>query len=142
MWGVLPAYGLYARHARGLTLNNVRFELAAQDLRPAVVCDDVENLEIAGLKAPADEKVESLLRLRATRGAFIHHCWPSNPLDTFLRLEGPTTADIALSDNKLDRVRTIVNRADGAPDVNAALQSPSGEKRPAPAEPPRANESR
>ena len=68
MWGVLPAYGLYARHARGLTLNNVRFELAAEDMRPAVVCDDVENLEIAGLKAAGDKKAESLLRLRATRG--------------------------------------------------------------------------
>ena len=122
MWGVLPAYGLYARHARGLTLENVRFELAARDLRPAVVCDDVDDLEIAGLKAAGDPKVESLLRLRATRSAFIHECRTLNPLDTFLRLEGATTADIALSGNKLDGVRTVVTRADGAPDVNAGLQ--------------------
>jgi len=128
MWGVLPAYGLYARHARGLTLNNVRFELAAKDMRPAVVCDDVESLEIAGLKATGDEKAESLLRLRATRGAFIHNCWPLNPLETFLRLEGSNTADITLSENKLDRVHTIVTQADGAPGVNGALLPSSGEK--------------
>ncbi len=29
--GVFPAYALYARNVRGLTLNNVRFELAASD---------------------------------------------------------------------------------------------------------------
>jgi hypothetical protein len=124
MWGVLPAYGLFARHARGLTLNNVRFELAARDARPAVVCDDVDDLEIGGLNAAGDVAVESLLRLRATRGAFIHHCRPLNPLSTFLRLEGPTTVDIALSENKLDRVRTAVTRADGAPAASASLQPP------------------
>ena len=51
MFGVLPAYGLYARHVRGLTLDNVRLELASPDLAPAVTCDDVEDLEISGLKA-------------------------------------------------------------------------------------------
>jgi len=127
MWGVLPAYGLYARHARGLTMNNVRFELAGKDLRPAVVCDDVENLEIAGLKAAGDEKAESLLRLRQTRSAFIHDCWPTNPLDTFLRLEGRNTCDIALSANKLDRVRTVVTPADGAPGLDRTLLPPSGD---------------
>src|SRR5271157_5075308 len=34
--GVFPAYALYARNVRGLTLNNVRFEVAGAELRPAV----------------------------------------------------------------------------------------------------------
>jgi hypothetical protein len=51
MWGVLPAYGLYARHARSIVLSNVRFDLASPDLRPAVVCDDVEDIELVGLRA-------------------------------------------------------------------------------------------
>src|SRR5215471_10343885 len=37
MLGPIPAYGLYARNARGVTLNNVRFEVSAPELRPAVV---------------------------------------------------------------------------------------------------------
>ena len=45
MFGVLPAYGLYVRHADAVTLNNVRFSLEADDLRPAVVCDDVQGFE-------------------------------------------------------------------------------------------------
>jgi polygalacturonase len=121
MWGVLPAYGLYARHARGLTLHEVRFELATSDARPAVVCDDVDDLEIAGLRAPTGANVESLLRLRSTRNAFIHQCRPLTSSGTFLRLEGASTSDITLSGNKLDRVRTAVTPADGAPDVNATV---------------------
>ena len=31
MFGVLPAYGIYARHVQGLTLTNVRLELAGAD---------------------------------------------------------------------------------------------------------------
>ena len=44
-----PAYGLYARNVRGLTLNNVRFTVANPDLRPAVVLDNVQDAAIHAL---------------------------------------------------------------------------------------------
>jgi hypothetical protein len=127
MWGVLPAYGLFARHARGLTLNNVRFELADVDLRPAVVCDDVEDLELAGLKAQANPTAESLLRLRASRGAFIHSCRPLGQTDAFLRVEGPECANISLAGNRLNDARKAVVRADGAGPVDLSLQPNASE---------------
>lgn len=103
MFGVLPAYGLYARHVRGLTLDNVRFELAAPDLRPAVTCDDAEDIEIAGFKADGVPDAESLIRLRDTRGAFIHGSRPLGEIRTFVRVEGTCSRDITLSGNDLDR---------------------------------------
>ena len=39
--GTVPAYALYARHVRNLTLNQVEYRLAAPDARPATVMDDV-----------------------------------------------------------------------------------------------------
>jgi hypothetical protein len=112
MFGVLPAYGLYARHVRGLTLDNVRLELASADLRPAVTCDDVEDLEISGLKADGTTDAESLIRLRATRGAFIHGSRPLNDIATFVRVEGETSRDITLTGNDLDRCQTEIQTAD------------------------------
>ena len=41
MFGPLPASGLYARHVRGLTLNNVRIRTEQRDERPKVVLEDV-----------------------------------------------------------------------------------------------------
>ncbi len=41
MFGPLPAHGLYIRHVDGLTLRNVRFSVVTPDSRPAVVLDDV-----------------------------------------------------------------------------------------------------
>ena len=48
MFGPLPAYGLYVRHADGLVLRNVRLRAATPDSRPAVVLDDVDDLEMDG----------------------------------------------------------------------------------------------
>jgi polygalacturonase len=42
MFGPLPASGLFARHVRGLTLENVRIQTASPDARPPMVLEDVE----------------------------------------------------------------------------------------------------
>lgn len=46
----LPAWGLFIRHAKGITLDNVRLVAGAKDYRPAVVADDVDGLLIKDLK--------------------------------------------------------------------------------------------
>ncbi|MNQ99000.1 hypothetical protein D3C85_1147200 [compost metagenome] len=40
----IPAYGLWARHVKGLKVINVKFILKAIDLRPAFVYEDVKEL--------------------------------------------------------------------------------------------------
>ena len=45
MFGELPAWGLYLRHIRNITLKNVQLELRADDFRPMIVEDDVEGLQ-------------------------------------------------------------------------------------------------
>ena len=44
MFGELPAYGFYIRHAKNVTMKNVKLLLEESDYRPAVVADDVESL--------------------------------------------------------------------------------------------------
>jgi hypothetical protein len=46
----LPAWGLFIRHAKGITLENVRLVAEAKDYRPAIVADDVQGLVIKDLK--------------------------------------------------------------------------------------------
>jgi hypothetical protein len=112
MFGVLPAYGFYLRHAKGVALHNVRLELEKPDLRPALICDDVEDLELTGFKAPGNGD-EPLIRLRNTRGAVIQNCRTLGSVESFLRVEGATSADIALLANDLRRVRNVALKADG-----------------------------
>ena len=46
MFGTLPAYGMYVRHARNIQLYGLSFELLKEDGRPAIICDDVDNADI------------------------------------------------------------------------------------------------
>ena len=46
----LPAWGLFIRHAKGITLDNVHLVAEAKDYRPAIVADDVNGLTIKNLK--------------------------------------------------------------------------------------------
>lgn len=77
MWGVLPAYGLYARHAKTLTLDNVRFELASPDARPPIVCDDVDGLDIRGLRAPLPPEADAMVKTRDVRRVSLVDCVPT-----------------------------------------------------------------
>lgn len=114
MFGTLPAYGMYVRHARGLTLHNVTFDLEQPDLRPALVCDDVENLELDGFRAEGNPKADALVRLHQTREAFIHGCRPLSQVSAFVRVEGPDSRDILLVGNDLRKAETDVEVVNGA----------------------------
>lgn len=55
-FGTIPSYGLFARHVKGLTVHNLEVRFAKEDLRPAVILDDVADatFDLARLQhAPA-----------------------------------------------------------------------------------------
>jgi polygalacturonase len=55
--GTTPAYGLFARHVKGLELANITFGYDTEDLRPALVGEDIDGLEIDNFKAQVAEGV-------------------------------------------------------------------------------------
>ena len=59
-WGILPAYGLYARHVEGLELKNVHFRYMVPDGRHVMVLDDVENAVLDGVAGDCMEQVEEI----------------------------------------------------------------------------------
>ncbi|MBO9204731.1 MULTISPECIES: glycoside hydrolase family 28 protein [Niastella] len=52
MFGELPCWGLYIRHATGIQLRNVKLQYKKEDFRPAMVVDDVQQLQVQGLQIP------------------------------------------------------------------------------------------
>ena len=66
-FGILPAYGLYARHVRGLTVRNVSFTSLTPDDRPAVVLDDVDGATFAGFTARTSPGVLAFVKVTNTR---------------------------------------------------------------------------
>ncbi len=53
-WGILPAYGLYARHVENLELSEVTFQTMVEDERHAIVLDDASKVRL--YQVAADKK--------------------------------------------------------------------------------------
>lgn len=47
----LPAYGMYLRHAKNVTLDNIQFNLMNPDPRPAILFDDVQEATLRAFRA-------------------------------------------------------------------------------------------
>ena len=56
MFGPLPAFGLYCRHVKGLTLQNVQFYRLRPDPRPPLATEDAPGVRIDG-KAAGSEAI-------------------------------------------------------------------------------------
>ena len=48
VWGNLPSYGLYIRHAEGISINNLMLGVEKPDCRVPITADDVTGLQIRG----------------------------------------------------------------------------------------------
>lgn len=113
MFGVLPAYGFYCRHVRGLRFSNVRVGFAKPDLRPAFVCDDVEDLELFGCTTASASAVNPVIRFNDVRKALIHGCRSPETVGAFLRVEGKGTEKIKLMANDLAEAKKAVELGPG-----------------------------
>ncbi len=86
--GVLPSYALFARGVHGLTLNNVRFEMADADLRPAVIFDHVVEAAVTALNVQGQSKAESVLRFIESQDVLMSATRLLTPANVFLQVEG------------------------------------------------------
>lgn len=101
MFGTVPAYGLFIRHVRGLTMDNVRLTHDAADARPAIVFDDVRDVLVRNLSADAEPGCDAMV-LRDVRGALVTGCAALSTGGAFLRLLDGTER-ISIIGNDLSR---------------------------------------
>jgi len=100
-YGTLPAYGLFIRHAKNLVLDNIRLSFREADERPALICDDVENVEIQGLKAQSVPKTPSVIKLSNARKVTIRHSAALGNSPVYVAVTGEQSKAIALIGNDL-----------------------------------------
>jgi polygalacturonase len=112
----LPAYGAFIRHAKGVTLKDVTFTTDSPDLRPAVVCQDVHGLTCEALTIPGNPQSESLVRLESTTDAAFKNVKLNGDAQTFLRIEGESSNNIAKPHLDQGTARRLVDVSAGAPE--------------------------
>ncbi len=57
MFGELPAWGIYVRHAEGIQMENVKISYKEEDFRPAMVFDDVKGIGLKSVEIPTAKEL-------------------------------------------------------------------------------------
>jgi hypothetical protein len=117
MFGALPAYGLFLRHVRNLTVDglDLSYDRETGEERSALILDDVIDANLTKLRARPVEQMPTV-RLINCQGVLLHGCRPSQAQGPFVGVEGKQTRDIAFTGNDLRHAQPPVTIARTAPD--------------------------
>jgi hypothetical protein len=97
MFGPLPAFALYGRHVEGLTLTNLQARWEIDDIRPAMVFDDVKDLVLDSFQAETLAESAPAVWLNNVFGALLRGS--RTAAQTFLYVSGPASGKIRLTGN-------------------------------------------
>lgn len=123
MLGPMPAYGLYARNVHGLTLQNIRFQVSAPDLRPALIFDHVEDAAINGIGVQGNSQAESVFRFVDTKQVLVTAARVLTPTPVFLQLEGSANQNIVIDGGDLFKSASPLTFKDGATEKAVKLRN-------------------
>ena len=76
MFGTMPAYGFYIRHARSVEFDNVQMKTDKEDFRPAFLLDDVVGANFQNIKYQPPLKDASTFVLRKVEDFNLHQSPP------------------------------------------------------------------
>jgi polygalacturonase len=114
MMGRLPSFGFYVRHADRVRLRDLEVITDRPDARPAIVCDDAEDLLLSGLELSAPVGSAPVIDLRNTRRAFLSGMRsPSGP-GAFLEVSGADSTEVTLEGISLPAEQMPVRYRAGA----------------------------
>lgn len=110
MFGTLPAYGFYCRYVKNLKFHSVDLGFEKDDHRPAVIFDNVSDLDVFDFDADSLPSAQALIWLKQTDSVFIHGCSPRDTAIPFVRLDGDKSQNISLMNNDLSKVRQVLEK--------------------------------
>jgi polygalacturonase len=75
MFGMMPAYGFFIRHAKGIQMTDVNIGTMTEDRRPPFVLEDVKGIEFSHVQAQKADGVPSFVLINV-EDLSIDHCAP------------------------------------------------------------------
>jgi polygalacturonase len=93
MFGRLPSFGFYVRHADRIRLRDVEVITDRPDARPAIVCDDTRDLILSALELSAPMGAAPLIDLRNSKEALLSEIRAPEGADVWVEVSGVDSAD-------------------------------------------------
>lgn len=110
----LPAYGLYVRHVKNLSLENFHFQLLSPDARPGIILDDCHDVLLDKFDMDTPEKDQPLIRCIQSTNVTISGYRSPRSIPLFIRVEGEHSANIKLINNDLSLVNQLAEFTAGS----------------------------
>ncbi len=114
MFDALPSYGFFCRHANNVKFDHVQLEFKKDDVRPAMIFQDADNLDVSDIMAQSTLHTKYLLAMTNVKNAFVHNCGPKSAA-AFLNIEN--SSDIAVMNNNFSQVKTIYRKSSEAKNI-------------------------
>ncbi|MBC7886913.1 MAG: right-handed parallel beta-helix repeat-containing protein [Ferruginibacter sp.] len=97
---IIPAYGLYIRHANDLQFKQITVTTDEQDARPALIAEDVQKINLSRWKLPNISSAEPVLQFITVSDAVINSFQMDERPSLFLNIEGKESRNIYLQNFK------------------------------------------
>ena len=123
MGSSLPSYGFYIRHAKNITLDNIRFNVGYTDQRPALWLEDAHNVRLDHIESNMHNSSEPYAWLRDVSDVVVSGFSAGYDIPLFLRLEGKNTNRVKLLFNDFSSVRKLIERSKEVDKSAVILQS-------------------
>jgi hypothetical protein len=106
---LVPAYGIWARHVKGLKLVNITLYLDSNDRRPAFICEDGQDIELSGWKIPETTDAPAIVRLENVEKAHIHHIQIKGTAAVLVKAEG-NSKGIQVEKDRTSNIKNMLSQ--------------------------------
>ncbi len=121
-FGILPAYGLYARHIKNMTLNNVSFDFVSPEMRPSLFFLDAKDLEFFHFEAKASDNHTSLIKFEDVSDVLFQNCLNKGYAGSYIEIKDDNCSNIRLLSNDFSQVAMPVKLEKGVVVKNLKVQ--------------------
>ena len=115
MFGRLPAFGFYCRHAKGIQFQDVHVHSETNDPRPLIACEDVSNLSAVQLGATGTSGTQGLIELKNVQDVSFQNCSVAENIGVYAAISGPQCRDVVFRNNDLHLAKVPFEIASDVP---------------------------
>ena len=103
MFGMLPSYGFFVRHAGNIRFSNVRLQTVNEELRPALFLSDVTEADFSLLRLDSNRNGLCNVWSENCRDISFGNCRIGKGAACFVKLNGNENKQIAIFNNILSK---------------------------------------
>ncbi len=111
MFGTLPSYGFYVRHANNIRFENFELKYDTADHRPAFKFEDVENLDLVDVEGEVEPNTSAFMLMDGVSNVLVTSCRPGREMKYFIDARNSTK--IGIMNNDFTNITEVIRLGEG-----------------------------